>query len=92
MSCNFSNLKMKGANFQGCRLKECYFTETHLSEANFQECSLEGSFFHQCDLTKADFRGAEHYRIDPQTNKIRKARFSLPEAVSLLHHFDIRLD
>jgi uncharacterized protein YjbI with pentapeptide repeats len=87
--CNFSNLKMKQTSFQGCKLKECYFTDTILSDANFKDAQLEGSIFHNSDLTKADFRGATHYSIDVRVNKVKKAKFSFPEAMALLQSFEI---
>jgi len=39
----------------------------------------------------ADFASAVRYDIDPQTNKIKKAKFSLPEAVGLLKGFAITI-
>jgi len=40
----------------------------------------------------ADLRFARNYQIDPSQNKVHKARFSLPEAMSLLYSMDIDLD
>jgi hypothetical protein len=34
-------------------------------------------------LTKSDFRNAKNYVIDLQTNVMKKAQFSFPEAMSL---------
>ena len=79
-------------SFQGSKLSECDFNETLLSEANFKGCDLEGTLFHQCDLKGADFREAVHYSIDPQANLIKKAKFSIPDALSLLKGFDIALE
>lgn len=87
--CNFSDLVMKNTSFKGSRLLEDHFTNTNLTSADFSEVDLSGTIFHNCDLTKADFSTAARYNIDPQTNKIKKAKFSLPEAVGLLRGFDI---
>lgn len=89
--CNFSDLNMKKISFNGSKLKECHFTNTNLHSVNFSETDLSGTLFHNCDLTLADFSTAENYDIDPQTNKIRKAKFSLPEAIGLLRGFDISI-
>ena len=80
---------MKNATFNGSKLKECYFTNTCLNGADFGSVDLSGTLFHNCDLCKADFSSAINYTIDPQTNKIKKAKFSLPEAMGLLRSFEI---
>lgn len=82
---------MKKASFSGSKLKECYFTNNQLKGADFYDVDLSGTVFHNCDLTMADFSTAMQYDIDPQTNKIKKAKFSLPEAVGLLKAFDITI-
>ena len=89
--CNFSDLNMKNASFCKSKLKESHFTNTALSGADFEDVDLSGTIFHGCDLSKADFSKAINYDIDPQTNKIKKAKFSLPEAVGLLRGFDITI-
>jgi fluoroquinolone resistance protein len=87
--CNFSGLTMKHTSFQESRLTECQFIDTNLTEANFTMSDLPGTLFHNSDLTKANFCGAKNYEIDVRNNKIKKAKFSFPEAIGLLHGFDI---
>ena len=87
--CNFSELNMKSTSFSGSKIKECYFTNTCLNSANFNGTELSGTSFHNCDLCRADFSGATQYSVDPCTNKIKKAKFSLPEVIGLLQGFDI---
>lgn len=91
-SCNFSDLMLKRGRFSRSKFRECDFKGTNLIEGNFQECDFEGTLFHQCDLSGADFRDATNYAIDPSANKIKKGKFSLPEAFSLLKGFDITLE
>lgn len=45
---------------------------------------LEGKEFESCTFTKCAFRGAA-------LNTLEKTKFSLPEAISLLHSLDIIL-
>jgi fluoroquinolone resistance protein len=52
---------------------------------NFSGKNLEGRVFASCTL-------AVRYNIDPQTNKIKKAKFSLPEAIGLLRGFDVIIE
>lgn len=89
--CNFSDLNLKGIPFSRCKLKECHFTNSSLVGASFKDSDLSGTIFHNSDLSKADFSSAVNYAIDPRTNNIKKAKFSLPEAAALLHGFDILL-
>lgn len=89
--CNFSDLVLKYISFKGCTLKECHFNGTNLSGAAFIDTEFNGTLFHKCDLSKADLTSARGYDIDPRTNKVTKAKFSLPEAARLLQFFDITL-
>lgn len=82
---------MKKTSFNGSKLMECHFTNTHLNSADFDEVDLSGTIFHNCDLSMADFTTAIRYDIDPQTNKIKKAKFSFPEAIGLLRGFDVTI-
>jgi uncharacterized protein YjbI with pentapeptide repeats len=82
---------MKNTRFCKSKLRENYFTNTCLNGADFSEADLSGTIFHNCDLCKADFSTATQYAIDPQTNKIKKARFSIPEVIGLLSGFDITI-
>lgn len=83
---------MKNTYFSGSKIKESHFTDTALMCANFEDVDLTGTLFHNCDLSKADFSKAINYDIDPRTNKIKKAQFSLPEAVGLLRGFEITIE
>lgn len=89
--CNFSDLNLKNISFEVCKLKECYFTNACLKDAFFGESDLSGTIFHNTDLSKADFSTASNYYIDPRTNVLKNAKFSLPEAVGLLKGLDIKL-
>lgn len=80
---------MKRMSFRGSKVQECCFSNSLLAESDFRETDLEGSLFHHTDLAKVDFREAKNYSIDPTSNVIKKARFSSPEALSLLKFFDI---
>ena len=47
---------------------------------------------HDTNLMKADFRGAKNYVISPQDNRVRKAKFSFPEVLSLLKCLEIEIE
>ena len=52
---------------------------------------LTDSRFNHTNLTEADFSDATHYNISAVDNTLKKTRFSLPEAISLLYSLDIIL-
>ena len=86
---NFSDLNLKNTPFLDCVIRETHFTNSNLSGADFAGSNLEGSMFHNTDLRKANFQGAINYSINPQTNKLQKAKFLKPEVMSLLNYFEI---
>jgi len=90
--CNFSGLKMNDFSFAGSEFKDCDFYEVNLSSADFTKCNLEGSLFELCDLSEADFRMATNYTISPNQNKLKKAKFSMPEVLSFLAPLEIEIE
>ncbi len=88
----FFGLTLRRGRFVGCIAYEVDFRDADLTEAVCTRTDFTGSKFHHTNLTKADFRHATGYAINPATNTVTKARFSLPEAVSLLSGFDIVIE
>ena len=88
----FIGLNMKEAQYLACVARDVDFREAILAKADFSDTDLSGSYFINTDLREADFRRAYNYQIDPTQNKIEKAKFTLPEAMSLLYSLDIVLD
>jgi len=89
---SFSKRKLKGIQFKDSSLKETDFTEADLSGSVFDNCDLARATFDRTNLEKTDFRTAYNYSIDPQKNRIKKARFSVPGITGLLDVFDIKID
>ena len=87
--CSFYQCKMKKTVFSHCSLQECDFTETQLTEAVFEGANLRDAKFENTILEKADFRTAMNYSIDPDINKIRKAKFAYPAVLALLQKHGI---
>ncbi|HEX6181043.1 MAG TPA: pentapeptide repeat-containing protein, partial [Chitinophagaceae bacterium] len=63
-----------------------------LTSAIFDNCDLSKTTFDNTILEKTDFRTSHNYSIDPDINKIRKARFSYPGVLGLLGKYDIDVD
>ena len=81
---NFSGLNLKKNKFLSCVLAEADFAGADLSECDLSDCDLMNARFQDTNLVKANFKGAFNYSIDPIQNKVRGAKFSLPEAMGLL--------
>jgi len=79
-------------SFKSSELQDCDFYEAILAGADFSDCNLKGSLFENCDLREADFRRAMNYAIDPTQNKLKKARFSMPEVLSFLAPLEIEIE
>ncbi len=78
--------------FKNTNMQECDFTETDLSGAIFDNCDLLKATFDRTNLEKADFRTAFNYSLDPENNRIKKARFSTASLHGLLQKYDIAID
>jgi fluoroquinolone resistance protein len=94
--CDISHSTFIGLSLRGLQVKDCIatnvdFREADLSQANFADTDLYESLFSQTNLTEADLSRARNYHIDPGQNILKQARFSLPEAMSLLYSLDIVL-
>lgn len=89
---NFSGQGLKKLTLIDCVARDVDFSESNLTEANLQRTDFSGSQFRETNLTKSDLRGAQNYGINPLNNKLRQARFSLPEAMLLLRGLEIILE
>ena len=87
----FMGLNLEGMTISKCIAKEASFEESNLTKANCTSTDFSSSRFVRTDLTEADFTNAINYSIDVNLNIVHKARFSLPEAMSLLYSLDIVL-
>ncbi|SFI36086.1 Pentapeptide repeat-containing protein [Paenibacillus sp. UNC496MF] len=88
----FIGLELPQCVFNGCLAKDVDFREANLAQADMRDTDFSESLFGDTDLRGADFSDAVNYQIDPGANRLSQAMFSLPEALSLLHHMDIRLN
>jgi fluoroquinolone resistance protein len=89
---NFSSLQLPRVRMVRCSAKEVRFNETSAVDGVFTETDFQGSTFFKSDLSRSDFRRAKNYSIDLNNNVIKGARFSLPEALSLLYGLDIVIE
>jgi len=54
--------------------------------------TLKGVIFDQTNLEQADFKASFSFIIDPENNRMKKARFSTSELAGLLGKYDILVE
>jgi uncharacterized protein YjbI with pentapeptide repeats len=89
---SFYKLKLKKTRFKDSNLSEVDFTETDLTSSLLDNCDLSGARFERTILEKADLRTSRNYSIDPELNKIKKAKFSIHGIAGLLDKYDIEIE
>ncbi len=102
LSFRFEHCVLNHSSFHKTNVKNTSFIHTQLQDVDFSECDLSQSVFDHCDmlravfensnLEKADFRTAMNYTIDPDSNKIRKAKFSIYGLSGLLSKYGIQIE
>jgi fluoroquinolone resistance protein len=88
----FYHLKLKKTSFKSLKLQETDFTGCDLSGSLFDNCDLSKATFEDTNIEKADFRTSFNYSIDPESNRIKKAKFSLSGIPGLLDKHDIEIE
>lgn len=89
---SFYKRKCRNTQFKNCSLHEVDFTEADCTNLVFYNCDLARAVFSNTILEKADFRTSYNYSIDPELNRIRKAKFSSSGISGLLDKYDIEID
>ncbi|KTD74969.1 pentapeptide repeat-containing protein [Legionella waltersii] len=89
---SFYELKLPGIAIVDCKAHDADFRAADLSNSDLSGTDFENSEFNHTNLKSADFRRSINYRIDPTENNVRDAHFCLPEAISLLASFKIKID
>lgn len=86
---SFAGRVMPGTRFVGCSLEEADFADADLSTAVFQDCTLTGAVFQNTRLAGADFRGATGFVIDPESNGITGAHFTLSGLLGVVARYNL---
>ena len=88
----FFGLDLKDIKMSHCSVINANFEETNLSRADCTKSDFKNAHFNRTNLTETNFIGAVNYAISSAANTLKKTRFSLPEAISLLYNLDIVLE
>lgn len=89
---SFYQCILKNSGFKYCQLVEVDFAEANLSGVTLTNCELSGALFDQTNLEKADLRNSYNFTIDPETNRIQKARFSATTLHGLLRKYNLDVE
>lgn len=87
--CSFERKKLTKTSFINSSMKDVNFTESNLTSSIFDNCDLSGAAFENTVLEKADLRTSYNYSINPEINRIRKAKFSIYGIIGLLEKYNI---
>ncbi|NML36630.1 pentapeptide repeat-containing protein [Chitinophaga sp. G-6-1-13] len=88
----FLGTRLRKTLFHDCSLKEVDFSEADLTSADFKNSDLTMARFSNTILEKADFRNAQNFGIDPDFNKMKKARFSALNLSGLLYKYNLDIE
>ena len=89
---SFYKMNMKNSQFKSCSLHEVDFIEANLTSSIFDVCDLMGASFDRTVLEKADFRTSRNFIIDPEKNKLKKAKFSVATLPGLLEKYNLVIE
>lgn len=88
---NFLGLKLKAISLSECVARDVDFRDCDLSKSILTSTDFKNSLFGNTNLIKVDFTNSINYTINLLENKIAGAKFSFPEAISLLHGLGIEI-
>jgi fluoroquinolone resistance protein len=96
LKCTINQSTLFGLNLREVNIKECIakdvdFREADLTQADLRYTDFNDSLFMGTNLTGADLSHSKNYVINITLNRVKKTKFSLPEAMSLLYCLDIDL-
>ena len=89
---SFYQVNVSNVVFTKCRLHEVDFSKANLTGCMFADCDLRGAVFSDTNLEKADLRTAYNVTIDPERNRLKKAKFSLQNVAGLLVKYGVEIE
>ncbi|MES2005049.1 MAG: pentapeptide repeat-containing protein [Bacteroidota bacterium] len=89
---SFYQLKLKKLRFINSSLYDVDFTEADLTDAVFDNCDLAMASFDNTVLLKTNFITSYNFSIDPERNRMKKAKFPASGLAGLLHKYDLIIE
>lgn len=89
---SFANKKIPKTKYNTCSMKEVTFIGTNLTNSIFENCNLDNAIFNDTQLAGVDFSTSYNFKIDPEFNPMKKAKFSTAGIIGLLDKYDIKIE
>ncbi len=89
---SFYKLKMKKVQFKSCSIQDVEFIESEFPYSSFEDSDLNRTVFQASNLEGSDFRTAYNYSIDPEINRITKAKFFVEGLPGLLEKYNLSIE
>jgi len=89
---SFAAKKMAKTKFINCSMKSAQLAGADLTASRFDNCNLDSAVFNKTILNGVDFSTAYNFTIDPETNSIKKAKFSIGGLSGLLTKYDLLIE
>jgi fluoroquinolone resistance protein len=89
---SFMRLDLRKTVFNNCSMIRTFLDNADLSSSSFNNCNLENAVFIGTNLEKADLSTSYNFIIDPEENRVKKAKFSLYGAVGLLTKYGVVIE
>ncbi len=87
----FVGRRLVKAKFVECSLKSVLFVRCDMTSVLFDRCDLELAKFDDNNLTQADFTTSFNIALDPDENRLKKAKFSLYSLPGLLTKYGLSI-
>ncbi|GAA4299340.1 pentapeptide repeat-containing protein [Aestuariibaculum suncheonense] len=89
---SFYQVGLKTSRITNTKCVHVDFTEADLSGVNLEDCDFTNATFQNTVLERTDFRKAKYYRIHPEHNKLKGAKFALEGISGLLETYQITIE
>lgn len=89
---SFHRMKLNRTSFTDCLMEGVDFSLADLKGSKILDCNLLHAIFQDTILEKVDLRKSVNYIINPEQNRIKNAKFSLPDVIGLLDKYKILID
>ena len=89
---SFYQVVLKNTRIINSKLQNIDFTEADLSSCVFDDCDFTNATFDNTNVENSDFIKAINYTINPETNRLKGAKFSLDGVVGLLEKYGVKIE
>lgn len=91
-NCIFTGLKLKGTVFENCRIINADFSSCDLENSSFAGSNLSEAVFENTNLMNCDLRSVSELSLDPEKNKLKKAKINIESLPGLLQKHGLKIE